>query len=133
MYTHAHTHMHTHTHTHTHTCTHTHTFTHTHIHTYIQSKSKAKSLAAERSCRPSEALGAWARIRRFEPVLANPPGGGLVPRRWGCTMLKVIIWALKVPPGPHPLVDMDSSLTFASPVITRYPLMLWLDGLEQCE
>ena len=35
--------------------------------------------------------------------------------------------------GPTPLVDMDSSLTFASPVITRYPLMLQLGGLEQCE
>ena len=41
-----------------------------------------------------------------------------------------MVWAPKVPPGPHPLVDMDSNLTFASPVITRYPLML---QLEQCE
>ena len=48
-------------------------------------------------------------------------------------MLRVMVWAPKVPPGPHPLVDMDSSLTFASPVITRYPLMLQLGGLEQCE
>jgi len=30
----------------------------------------------------------------------------------------------EVPPRPHPLADMDSSLTFASPVIPRYPLML---------
>ena len=49
------------------------------------------------------------------------------------TSLRVMVWAPKVPPGPHPLVDMDSSLTFASPVITRYPLMLQLGGLEQCE
>ena len=45
-------------------------------------------------------------------------------------MLRVMVWAPKVPPGPHPLVDMDSSLTFASPVITRYPLMLQLGGLH---
>ena len=50
-----------------------HTRTHTH---------KARSLAAAwRSRRFSEALGAWERIRRYEPVLANPPGGGLVPHR----------------------------------------------------
>ena len=44
-------------------------------------------------------------------------------------MLRVMVWAPKVLPGPHPLVDMDSSLTFASPVIARYPLMLQLGGL----
>jgi len=60
--------------------------------------------------------GAWALIRRYELVLANLPGGGLVPSRWGCTMPRVIVWALEVPSGQHPLVDMDSSLTFASPV-----------------
>jgi len=64
-------------------------------------------------------------------VLANPNGGGLVPRRWDCTMSRVMVWAPEVPPGPHPLVDMDmdSSSTFAFPVITRYPLMLQLGGL----
>ena len=33
------------------------------------------------------------------------------------------------PSGPHPLVNMNSSLTCASPIITRYPLMLQLGGL----
>ena len=47
-------------------------------------------------------------------------------------MLWVMVWAPKVPPGPHPLVDMDSSLIFASPVITMYPLMLGLGGLGRC-
>ena len=60
-------------------------------------------------------LGAWALTRRYEPVLVNPPREGLV-----CTMPRVMAWALEVPPGTHSLVDMDSSLTFASPVITRY-------------
>ena len=41
-------------------------------------------------------------------------------------MLRVMVWAPRVPPGPHPLVDMDSSF----PVITRYPLMLQLGGLH---
>ena len=35
-------------------------------------------------------------------------------------MLRVMVWAPKIPPRPHPLVDMDSSLTFVSLVITRY-------------
>ena len=38
-------------------------------------------------------------------------------------MSRVMVWAPEVPPGLHPLVDMDSILTFASPVITRYPLV----------
>jgi len=69
--------------------------------------------------------GAWACIRRYEPVLANPPGGGLVPRRWGYTMPRVMVWAPEVPPGPHPLVDMDSSLTFSSPGPHLYS---WMNG-----
>ena len=44
-------------------------------------------------------------------------------------MPRVVVWAHKVPPGPHPLADMDSSLTVASPVITRHPSMLQLGGL----
>ena len=52
-------------------------------------------------------------------MLANPLGGELVPCRWGSTMPRVMVWTPEVPPGPHPLVDMDSSLTFASPVITH--------------
>jgi len=44
---------------------------------------------------------AWALIRHYEPVLANPPGGGLVPRRWDCTMPRVVVWALETPPGPR--------------------------------
>ena len=39
------------------------------------------------------------------------------------------VWAPEVPSGPNPLADMDSSLKFASPVITRYSLMLQLCGL----
>ena len=35
----------------------------------------------------------------------------VVPRRWSCTIPKVMVWAPEVPPGPHPLVDMDNSLT----------------------
>jgi len=61
--------------------------------------------------------------------LENPTGGELAPRRWGCSMSKVMVWAPEVPLGPHSLVDMDSSLIFTSPVITRYPLMLQLGGL----
>ena len=56
--------------------------------------------------------GAWALIRRYEPVLTNALGERLVPCRWGCSMTRVMMWAPKVPPGPHPLVDMDSSFTF---------------------
>jgi len=41
----------------------------------------------------------------------------------------VTLGAPEVPPGPHLLTDMDSSLTFVSPAITRYPLMLQLDVL----
>jgi len=44
-------------------------------------------------------------------------------------MPRMMVWAPEVPLGPHPLTDMDSSLTFAFPVITRYPLMLQLGGL----
>ena len=44
-------------------------------------------------------------------------------------MSRVMVWAPEVPPESHPLMDMDSSLTFASLVITRYPLMIQLDGL----
>jgi len=57
-------------------------------------------------------------------------GEELLPHRWGCTMPRVMVWAPKVPPEPHPLADMDSNLTFASPVIiTRCPLVLHLGGL----
>ena len=45
-------------------------------------------------------------------------------RRWGCTMSRMMMWAFEIPPGPHPLEDMKCSLTFASPIINRYPLML---------
>ena len=73
--------------------------------------------------------GSKALLKCYEPVLANPSGGGPVPRRWGCSMARMMVWAPEVPPGPHPLVGMDSSLTFATPVNTRYPLMLQLGGL----
>jgi len=49
--------------------------------------------------------GAWTLIK---PELANPSGGGLVPCRWGRTMPRVMVWAPKVPPKPHPLADMDT-------------------------
>ena len=65
---------------------------------------------------PARHWGAWALIRHYELVLVNPLGGGLVPHRWGCTMPWVMEW---VPPGPCLLADMDSSLTFASLVVTR--------------
>ena len=55
---------------------------------------------------PARHWGAWALIRHYEPVLVNPPGGGLVPHR-------------RVPPGPCLLADMDGSLTFAFLVVTR--------------
>ena len=41
----------------------------------------------------------------------------------------VMVWALKVPPEPHPLAGMDSSLTFTFSVTTRYPLILQPSGL----
>jgi len=47
-------------------------------------------------------------------MLANPPRRGLVPHRWGCIIPVVMVWAPEVPPGPHPLVDMDSSLTYTN-------------------
>ena len=71
--------------------------------------------------------GAGVGIRRYGPALTNPAGGAGTPQV-GCTMLRVMVWAPRVPPGPHPLLNMDGSLTFASPVITRYPLMLQLAG-----
>jgi len=40
-----------------------------------------------------------------------------------------MVWALEVPPWPHSLAGMNSSLTFASPVITRCLFMLQLDRL----
>jgi len=80
------------------------------MHTYIQSLSGHAD--------PVKLWDAWALLRHYEPVLANPPGRGLVSCRWGCTMPRVMVWAPEVPPGPHPLVDMDSNLIFASPVIT---------------
>ena len=52
-----------------------------------------------------------------------------VPCGWGCIKPRVMVWAPQVPPGPHPFVDMDSSLIFGSPVITRYQLVLQLGGL----
>ena len=80
---------------------HVHT-THTHMHT-----KQSLWLLLSGHANPVKHWGAWALLR---PVLVNPPGRGLVP----CP--RVMVWAPKVPPGPHPLVqDMDSSLTFASP------------------
>ena len=38
-------------------------------------------------------------------------------------MPRVMVWAPEVPPEPNIFIDMDSNLTFAFPVITRYPLM----------
>jgi len=56
----------------------------------------------------------WGACALIQPVLANPPGGGLVPHRWGCPMPRVMVSAPEVPPGPQPLADMDKSLKFAS-------------------
>ena len=62
--------------------THTHaTLSLTRTHTHTQKKQKAKSLSAAwwSHADPVKHWGAWARIRRYEPVLANPPGEGLYP------------------------------------------------------
>ena len=48
----------------------------------------------------------------------NYLGEGYYPAGGAVTCPRVMVWA----PGPHPLMDMDSSLTFASPVITRSSL-----------
>ena len=58
---------------------------------------------------PVKYWGAWAWIGWYKPVLANPLGEKLVHRRWGCTMSRVMVCAPEVPPGPHPLVDIDSN------------------------
>ena len=79
----------------------------THMH---KAKKKGKGNGKVSSCGLVRHCGAWPLIRRFMPVLANPPGRGLLPRRWGCTMPRVMVWAPKVPSGSHPLVDMDSIL-----------------------
>ena len=92
-------------------------------------KSKVSSCHQGGHANPLRHRSTRAIIRRYQPVLVNPPGGGLVPHRWGSTMPRVMVWALKVPPGPRPLADTDSSLTFASQVTTRYLLMLQLSGL----
>ena len=68
----------THVHTRSHTCAHTYTH-YTHIYTYAYTAytctytiATAKSLATTKwSLQPSAALGAWALLRHYEPVLAN--------------------------------------------------------------
>ena len=92
--------------------------THTHTHANIQThKAKAKNSS---HTYPVKQWGAYALIRHYELVLANPHGEGLVSWRWGCTMPRwCMVWAPEILPGPHPLVDMNRSLTFASPVITN--------------
>ena len=72
-----------------HTQTHTETHTHIHMQTHKCTKSKAKSHKSTRG------------------GLMPLPEGGLMPHRWGCTMPRVIAWAPEVPPGPHPLANMD--------------------------
>jgi len=119
------THIHTHAHIHMHT--HTLRFQHTHIQMHMQSK--VSSCCQDDHTDSDIGIPAWVLIRCYESVLANPLGGELVYCWWGCTMPRVMVWAPKVPQGSRPLVDMDSSLTFTSPVITRYPLMLQLGGL----
>jgi len=47
---------------------------------------------------PVKYRGASALLRHQELVLANLPGGGLVPHRWGCVMPRVMMWAPEVPP-----------------------------------
>jgi len=94
-------------------------------HTHTQKQSKAKSLAA------AKWWDARALLRYYEPVLTNPSRGGLVPHRRGCSMSRVMVLAPEVKLGVldhiHPLMDIDSNLTFASPDI-KYPLMLQLHG-----
>ena len=104
-----------------HTQIHTHTHTHTHTH---KSKKQSLQLPLSGHTDPVKCWGTWALIRLYEPGLANPPGGGLVPCRWSCSMPRVMVWAPEV---PHPLADMDSSLTCASPVHTRSPFNSWVD------
>ena len=104
-------------------CIHARTHMYTRMHTHIKSKKKSKAT----SCRLAvtrEAMGClgtnqalWASAGKSTWERASTPQVG---------MPRVMVWAPKV---PYPLVGMDSSLTFASPVITRYPLMLQLGGL----
>ena len=61
--------------------------------------------------------------------MANPPGEGLYPAGRAVPYPRVMLWATKV---PHPLMDMDSSLTFTSPVITR-STFIQLGIQEQCD
>jgi len=107
-----HTQIHTCMHTQTHTCTHrhthrdtTHTYTHTHAHTHkVKKQNKAKSLAAARwpAHRPSEVLGCLGTNQALWASAGKSTWGGLmVPRRWGCSMSNVMVWAPKVPPGSH--------------------------------
>ena len=107
-----------------HMCSYIYVYTYAYYTCTYKAKVKSLSIAvAWRSRQPSEALGCLGMSQALWASAAFPREGGLVPCRWGCSMLRVMVWAPRVPPGPHPFVDMDSSLTFASPVITRYPLM----------
>jgi len=65
--------------------------------------------------------GAWALLRCYDPVLANPPGGGLVPHGWGCSMPRVMVWAPEVPPGP-PISGHGQQFDISFPSYYQVPI-----------
>ena len=94
-------------HTCAHTCSHAHTHKHSHTHTQGRvSGCRMVVTGTNQALWASAGKSTWGRASAPQVRLNHAQGD-------------VMVWAPKVPPGPHPLVDMDSSLTFASPVITR--------------
>ena len=72
---------------------------------------------------------ACAPLRHLSLVQANSPGAGLVTRRRTVQVSQIEVVEPKVPQRPHTSKRDKDSWAFASPVYTRYPLMLQLGGL----
>jgi len=65
----------------------------------------------------------------LEPCAANPPGAGLVTCRRAVQASQIEIVEPEVPQWPHSAKRDKDSWAFASPVYTRYPMMLQLGGM----
>jgi len=127
--------IHAQTHSLTHSLTHTHTHTRARAHTHTHARTqKAKSPAAAKwSRQPSDpALGYLGTTQALRAGASKPPGGGLVPHRWSCTMPQGDGVGTQSPTWTSPISETWTAvwhLLLASPVYTRYPLMLHLGGL----
>ena len=94
-------------------------------------QSKAYSSHVKHShCRPvNQHWDGCAPLRHSSLVQANLPGAGLVTRRRTVQVSQLEVVEPKVPQQPHTAKQDKDSWAFASPVYTRYPLMLQLGGL----